>query len=559
MIEGSMPATQPVLLSSWKNPQELPVPLLNLLMAKKIGCKLSPTLVIPSNYWPENLNQLKTLSQKSLQELAQAYESLNSRWVRLGWCDEESIRWLEPIAFSNGFLHELGNLVLEKGLSNKWLIAQACDQIIAHGWLETRYTTQKQGKVIRVEGWPGFFHQQVVNHEPAILLINPSDSTIRLSQASKATLQAQATDEGSVELERLNTLFNLPNSTFLSLSAPILNLKRNFTHHLKIEWVLLANQNVEIVNIAPLSAESTAQPAINHAGIYISTGSIGELTLTANFNVSGIGLLRSDYLWANLGYHPLWYWQKRKGEFKKFLLKYFQQANQSYPTQRIVYRLQNLNTQELRELTYGSKYEDEEINPYMGKRGMHWYLQHPDFFHFELQTFKQWAEKRVAPSGLLVPFVRDDQEWQRCLAEITKAGLFELPFFELWLQLNTPENVWRLPQYLRPNLTGVLVHVQTIIGLARGIDPDDAILQLEHSDTHELTTSVLTQVNQHLNNSTHSGYKLILCDNPEPFLLELGVNLGYDGFVVAPQAGLVVQNRVIHFEAERLKKASLWQ
>src|SRR3989338_1964069 len=102
-------------------------------------------------------------------------------------------------------------------------------------------------------------------------------------------------------------------------------------------------------------------------------------------DVDGVGLLRAEFMMADIGIHPKKMIKDGKSnvyidKLTNDLLKF---CKAFYP-RPVVYRTSDFKTNEYRNLTGGSAYEPQEPNPMLGFRGAFRYIHNPDVFELEL-------------------------------------------------------------------------------------------------------------------------------------------------------------------------------
>lgn len=540
----------------------VPAGLVLLLAAKKAKLPVAATIVFPPALWRDlNVAGVNLYTNNEvLHQWYDAYSRLKSEWVRVGVVIGDSVRWIAQVMGENALFSELSALHGKARTGEPlWVVVQASPASGAHGYIDTRHGSAPG--VAQLACWPGEPNQAVDSENPASIFVRISDESIMGESQTSARYQASLSKQGQPQLEPISPTFSLPQKTLLELLNDIMKLKRTLPDHLNVHYII-ANKKPLITNVAPDYGDNidayTNLPRLR-TQLLLATGSVGELELTGSTQADGVGILRSDYLWSQLNQHPLYLFQKRPSELRKHITAYLDKTRSTHPTQRVVYRLMNFNSDELRNLQHGKEFEEKENNPYLGCRGAHWYLSHPEFLRFELDIIADWAEKRHAPTGVLIPFVRDHKEWLRLVAQMEKLGCWDNPLFELWLQLNTPENVSSIQDYLHPKLRGVILHVKTVAALAYGIDPDVDSLTIEYRPDSSWAQQPLAFLQQQTQHTPQRLLKYVFAEDPDPGLLELVVQNQYDGVVASPQALAMVRAHLVQFETAQTVKEQIWQ
>ncbi len=539
----------------------VPACLLLLQAAKKAKLPVASTIVFPPQLWRElNVDGVNLFTNNSvLHQWYNAYASVKSEWVRVGVVGGETIRWISRVMGENAVFDALSTLHSKARTGEPlWVVVQACPPNRAHGEM---YTRSSVSGVAQISCWPGDPHPAVDAEDPAKIFVQIADESIIGENQTTARYQSVSTKYGESQLEPTANSFSLPQKPLLELLADIIKFKRSIPDHIAVQYCI-NNKKISICSIDPdygdnLDAGSNL-PKLK-TQVLLATGSTGELELTSTHQADGVGILRSDYLWSQLNQHPLWLFSRRPAELKKHITNYLEKTRSTHPNQRVIYRLLNFNSEELRKLQHGVDFEEKESNPYLGRRGANWYLSHPEFLRFELDVIADWAEKRHAPTGVLIPFVRDNNEWLRLVAQVEKMGCWDNPLFELWLQLNTPENVSQIQTYLHPKLRGIILHVKTIAALAYGVDPDTDSLTIEYRPDSAWIRDMLTSLQEQTKHTSQRLLKFVFAEDPNPGLLELAVQTKYDGIVAAPQALGVVRAHLAQYETTRALTEQLWQ
>lgn len=540
----------------------VPIGLMLLSAAKRANLPVAKTIVFPPQLWRElNIAGVNLYTNNAiLHQWYDAFTTLKSEWVRVGVLINASIRWTAHVMGENALFQELSMLHSKSRTGEPlWVVVQASPAASAYGYIDTRHGSAPG--VARIACWPGEPNQIVDAENPTTALVRISDKTVVGESQTTARYQAGSTKDGQMQLKPIDPLFGLPQKTLLALLEDIMKFKRTTPDHLNLHYLIVDKKPI-ITDISPDYGDNidafTNLPKLR-TQVLLATGSIGELELSGQHQADGVGILRSDYLWSQLDQHPLWLFTKRPKELRKHITSYLDKTRSTHPNQRVIYRLLNFNSDELRRLQHGKEFEEKETNPYLGRRGAHWYLSHPEFLAFELETIADWIDTRHAPTGVLVPFVRDHKEWLRMIAQLEKLECWENPLFELWLQLTTPANVAQIQSYLHPRLRGIILHVKTISALAHGIDPDIDALTIEYRPDTTWLRDTLVQLQNQTQHTSQRLLKYVFAEDPDPGLLELAVQTQYDGVVAAPQALAVVRAQLAQFEASQSVAEHIWQ
>jgi pyruvate,water dikinase len=228
----------------------------------------------------------------------------------------------------------------------------------------------------------------------------------------------------------------------------------------------------------------------------------------SKLNVDGVGLLRAEFMIANIGQHPKEaIKQKKQDIFIKKLKKDLTVFCKAFHPRPVVYRATDFKTNEYRALPGGEAWEPKEPNPMLGFRGAYRYIANPDVFNLELQAIKQVREK-YNNLWLMVPFVRSPKELQIVRRLVAAEGLFESSTFKFWMMVEIPTNVILIDEFVKVGIDGVSIGSNDLTMLMTGTDRDNAQVA-EAFD--ELSPVVLWSLRRVINRCAESGVSSSIC------------------------------------------------
>jgi len=195
----------------------------------------------------------------------------------------------------------------------------------------------------------------------------------------------------------------------------------------------------------------------------------------ASKNTDGVGLLRAEFMIAQIGKHPrLFIKQKKQKEFIEKLATGIEQIAGAFYPRPVVYRATDFRTNEYRDLKGGMEFEGEEANPMIGFRGVSRYVVNDDVFELELQAIKNVRNKKnLANLHLMLPFVRTVDELIKCKKIIASLGLRRGPRFKLWIMVEVPSTVIILDDFIDAGVDGVSIGSNDLTQLILGLDRDN--------------------------------------------------------------------------------------
>ncbi|HXX59195.1 MAG TPA: phosphoenolpyruvate synthase [Dehalococcoidales bacterium] len=193
----------------------------------------------------------------------------------------------------------------------------------------------------------------------------------------------------------------------------------------------------------------------------------------ASQDVDGIGLLRAEFMVAQIGEHPSYMLSQGRGQeyTDKLAAGLTAFAKAFYPRQ-VVYRTNDFKSNEYKALKGGEKYENEEENPMLGYRGASRYITDIATYKLELEAIKK-VRRQYDNLWVMIPFVRTVSELQRVVDLMAENGLKRSPTFKIWMMAEIPANVILLEKFLAVGIDGVSIGSNDLTQLTLGVDRDN--------------------------------------------------------------------------------------
>jgi pyruvate, water dikinase len=194
---------------------------------------------------------------------------------------------------------------------------------------------------------------------------------------------------------------------------------------------------------------------------------------TAKLRVDGVGLLRAEFIIANIGVHPLEAIKnKQQDKFIDKLTHDLSKFCSAFGERPVVYRATDFKTNEYRSLPGGEKWEPEEANPMLGFRGAYRYISNPEVFNLELRAMKKVREKHKN-LWMMIPFVRSPEELAKVRKIVQLEGLFDDHTFKFWMMVEIPINVILIEDFIKVGIDGVSIGSNDLTMLVTGTDRDN--------------------------------------------------------------------------------------
>ncbi len=276
----------------------------------------------------------------------------------------------------------------------------------------------------------------------------------------------------------------------------------------------------------------------------------------ATKDVDGIGLLRSELLFQNLGEHPKYLIEQGKQQaLIDAVYEGVKEVAKSFAPRPVIYRLSDFTANQYRRLHGGEKYEVTEENPALGYRGAYRHIAEPDALRLEIQAIKRVRQyhKNV---WLMVPYVRTPQEMIEIKNLIAEEGLYRGGSFKLWLMAELPVNVILLDQFIGAGIDGISIGSNDLTQLILGLDRHNPRVAAGFDERQE---AVLWAMEKLVTTTVQHGLHCSICGQAPsayPELTRKLVEWGISSISVSPEAAPNTRRLVAdaEFELVRLGK-----
>lgn len=283
--------------------------------------------------------------------------------------------------------------------------------------------------------------------------------------------------------------------------------------------------------------------------IYVNLAEPERAKEIARLPVDGVGLLRAEFMLAEIGKHPKhMIAQGKQEEFIAKLAEGLLEFCKNFSPRPVVYRATDFKTNEYRGLDGGKAYEPEEPNPMLGYRGAFRYVADPDVFELELVAVRRVREK-YKNLWMMIPFVRSPQELLEVKRIMAASGIMRGPAFKLWLMVELPVNVILIEEFIKVGIDGISVGSNDLTMLITGTDRDNSEVA---QGFNERSPAVLWALKKTIEACRKHKVTSSICGQaPSSYddLVEYLVRLGITSVSVNPDAVGRVQKVV--YEAER--------
>jgi pyruvate,water dikinase len=265
-------------------------------------------------------------------------------------------------------------------------------------------------------------------------------------------------------------------------------------------------------------------------------------------HVDGVGLLRAEFIVAQIGVHPRQFMEEGRGEeYTRQLAEGISEFCKNFAPRPVVYRLTDFKTNEYANLRGGEKYEPQEENPMIGFRGASRYIHEPDVFKLEIDAIKA-VRQQYQNLYVMIPFVRTPAELKGVKQLLAEQGLIRGEHFKLWMMVEVPSNVIILDKFLDVGIDGISIGSNDLTQLVLGIDRDSETLAESFDERNE---AVMTAIHTAVSVARRRGITVGICGQAPsvyPELTEKLVEWGCTSVSVSPD--MIDRTREIIANAE---------
>jgi len=285
--------------------------------------------------------------------------------------------------------------------------------------------------------------------------------------------------------------------------------------------------------------------------IYVNLAEPELAVEMARRNTDGVGLLRAEFIMANIGTHPKKFLKDgKKKEFVEKLAEGIEKFAEAFNPRPVVYRFNDFKTNEYANLKGGKEFEQPEPNPLIGYRGVSRYIKDNDVFEMELDAIKIVRNKKGLKNlWIMMPFVRTLDELREVKKLISASGLRRGGNFKFWMMVEIPSNVILLDEFIDEGIDGVSIGSNDLTMLTLGVDRDNEKVADVYS---ELDPAVMESFKKIVTTCKRRKISCSMCGQAPsvyPQLVEKLVEWGMTSVSVSPD--VIEKTREIVYEAEK--------
>ncbi|BAZ04267.1 putative PEP-binding protein [Calothrix sp. NIES-3974] len=268
--------------------------------------------------------------------------------------------------------------------------------------------------------------------------------------------------------------------------------------------------------------------------LFVNLSQIQSLEGIQSHPIDGVGLLRSELMGIPLlEGRSLEDWlgqSRRQTKLRERWSEYICRFAKALAPKPIFYR------------TYDGRYlhrqtpTPTEINlsdPHLDHGTLN-YIRNPELLEFELNALGEVFKAGYTNLNLILPFVRNVEEFVYCRNQVIAAGLKQNPEFQLWIMAEVPSVLFLLPEYVRAGVQGIAIGTNDLTRLLFAIDRDTSIPGL---DGHH--SAVRKAIQQLINAAKTAGIPCSICGyavSQYPEMIEDVIRWGITAISVEPSA-----------------------
>lgn len=213
--------------------------------------------------------------------------------------------------------------------------------------------------------------------------------------------------------------------------------------------------------------------------IHVNLSSPELADKTANRDVDGVGLLRAEFIAAELNIHPVA--MIKEGKAQEFIDKFandIAKVARMFHPRPVTYRALDFKTNEYRDLPGGKDVEPEERNPMIGWRGASRYVspEYAEAFRLELRALKKIRNNMgLTNVELMIPFVRNTWELEKIYAIIEQEGLKNIGM-NIGIMIEVPSTVILIDRFCEMGIDFISIGSNDLTQLVLGVDRDNGKL-----------------------------------------------------------------------------------
>jgi pyruvate, water dikinase len=292
----------------------------------------------------------------------------------------------------------------------------------------------------------------------------------------------------------------------------------------------------------------SGKPIKTKTRLYVNLAEPEMAEKIAAKDVDGVGLLRAEFIMAQMPGHPRFMLHEGKAnQFVEILTRNLTTFTKAFHPRPVVYRTTDFKTNEYRNLPGGYKYEETEENPMIGYRGCSRYTREIEVFRMELDAIKKVCQA-YDNLYVMIPFVRFVSEIEQIKNILVEEGLYQFPKFKLWMMVEVPSNIILMDKFIDAGIDGISIGSNDLTQLTLGIDRDNSKLATQFDERNE---AVMMSIEKAVKTAVSKSITCSICGQAPsvyPEITEKLVSWGITSISVTPD--MIDETRQIIAAAE---------
>ncbi len=197
----------------------------------------------------------------------------------------------------------------------------------------------------------------------------------------------------------------------------------------------------------------------------------------AHLPIDGIGLLRSELMLLDLLNSQTldqWLEEYSQSQIINYLVNTIKKFAIKFAPRPVFYRSLDIPA---------SQFSPSAQDFTFGIRGTAAYIQDPSFLDLELSALARLVTVGCSNINLILPFVRNVEEFIFCRDRFLAQGLASSNSCQLWIMAEVPSVIFLLPEYIKAGVQGVVIGTGDLTRLLFGLDREQIDLHKYYNDT----------------------------------------------------------------------------
>ncbi|MFA5303775.1 MAG: phosphoenolpyruvate synthase [Candidatus Nanoarchaeia archaeon] len=263
----------------------------------------------------------------------------------------------------------------------------------------------------------------------------------------------------------------------------------------KSEEILeLKEQKTEKVDAQTTGLNNFYRKIVTGTEIHVNLSTPDLVDNVYNRDVDGVGLLRAEFIAAELNMHPSA--MIKEGKSQEFIDKFageIAKVARKFQPRPVTYRALDFKTNEYRDLPGGAEFEPEERNPMIGWRGASRYVspEYVETFKMELKALKKVKDTYgMTNVELMIPFVRNTWELEKIYKIIEDEGL-KNSGLKVGIMVEVPSAVILIDKFCEMGIDFISIGSNDLTQLVLGVDRDNGKLNEWFDERNEAVLRML--------------------------------------------------------------------